>query len=320
MHSVYSEGAVQSILFAPIQEGADKLCIMTAQASPSMASWLLKSYAERGVSNISVEMIVGDTLSRGIDRISHEAYKGLQGNRDSSNYGRFTCCYLIRPPEISENRYIWLQAECPFRAFTYSDGFTQSALLRKGCGKWNETPATDAYSLYEKTTDRTIFCTHVEVEEYVTVAADSEQAFSSATLSQTRCVHLPLITRRTGETGIRSGLNWGQRGNRNRNEAYIPLPISIARSGFFPLDKQHFLVVTDDHHTLQLRVEQQNDKAITTPASNALLGEYFRNRLGLANGAYIHASDLRNYGRTEVTFYKIDEEQFFMDFSSPTKE
>ena len=76
------------------------------------------------------------------------------------------------------------------------------------------------------------------------------------------------------------------------------------------------MVVTDDHHTLQLRVEQQNDKAITTPASNALLGEYFRNRLGLANGAYIHAGDLNNYGRSDVTFIKIDDEHYYMDFSS----
>ena len=66
---------------------------------------------------------------------------------------------------------------------------------------------------------------------------------------------------------------------------------------------------------LQLRVEQQNDKAITTPASNALLGEYFRNRLGLANGAYVTVADLRSYGRTDVTFIKIDEEHYYMDFS-----
>ena len=51
------------------------------------------------------------------------------------------------------------------------------------------------------------------------------------------------------------------------------------------------------------------------PASNALLGEYFRNRLGLANGAYVTAADLRSYGRTDVTFIKIDEEHYYMDFS-----
>ena len=63
-------------------------------------------------------------------------------------------------------------------------------------------------------------------------------------------------------------------------------------------------------------MEQQNDKAITTPASNAQLGEYFRNRLGLANGANVHTSDLKAYGRTDVVFYKIDDEQYYMDFSS----
>ena len=62
-------------------------------------------------------------------------------------------------------------------------------------------------------------------------------------------------------------------------------------------------------------MEQQNDKAITTPASNALLGEYFRNRLGLGNGAYIEKRHLQAYGRMDVTFYKIDDEQYYMDFS-----
>ncbi len=69
------------------------------------------------------------------------------------------------------------------------------------------------------------------------------------------------------------------------------------------MDKQHFLVVTDDpSHIAVERVEQQNDKAITTPASNALLGEYFRNRLGLSNGAICQKDDLHAYGRTDVTF------------------
>ena len=64
-----------------------------------------------------------------------------------------------------------------------------------------------------------------------------------------------------------------------------------------------------------MRVEQQNDKAITTPLNNSQIGEYFRRRLGVANGAYISRIDLENYGRTNVVFYKLDEEQFYMDFS-----
>ena len=125
---------------------------------------------------------------------------------------------------------------------------------------------------------------------------------------------LELLTKR-GDVGKRSGLNWGQRDKRNRNEAYIPLCRTIAKTDFFPKEKQHFMARTDDGKCLLLRVEQQNDKAITTPLSNALLGEYFRSRLGLSNGEYITKEHLLNYGRTDVTFYKIDDEQYFMDFS-----
>lgn len=127
-------------------------------------------------------------------------------------------------------------------------------------------------------------------------------------------VSLSLITR-SGEPGNRSGLNWGQRPGRNPNEAYISLPSRIAKSGFFPLEKRHFTAITDDRHQLILRIEQQNDKAITTPARNSDLGEYFRNRLGLANGAFATRADLDRYGRTDVIFLRLDEETYYMDFS-----
>jgi hypothetical protein len=37
-----------------------------------------------------------------------------------------------------------------------------------------------------------------------------------------------------------------------------------------------------------------------------LLREYFRNRLGLANGSFVTRQDLEHYGRTDVIFYKFD--------------
>ncbi len=319
MRMDYSENAAHRMLFSPIQEGANRLCIMTIHAAPNMASWLMKSYEERGAGNVSVELIIGDTLSGGIDYISHEAFKIMQGNRNTQGEKKFTCSYLRLPPEFDRNYYIWLDNETPFRAFTCTHDFTQPGLLRKHSGTISERSAKAAYNLYEKTIDQTIYCNHSEVEENVRISRP-DQLISRNSLPQTECVRLPLITRKTGEPGIRSGLNWGQRGKRNPNQAYIPLPSKIAKSGFFPLNRQHFLIITDDHFTLQLRVEQQNDKAITTPSSNALLGEYFRRRLGLANGAYVHASDLQAYGRTDVAFYKIDEEQYYMDFSVPGRE
>lgn len=74
-------------------------------------------------------------------------------------------------------------------------------------------------------------------------------------------------------------------------------------------------MLRNDGHQFILRVEQQVNKAITTPLSNAQLGVYFRNRMGLANGVYVWRSDLEKYGRTDVKFYKFDDEQYYMDFS-----
>lgn len=93
------------------------------------------------------------------------------------------------------------------------------------------------------------------------------------------------------------------------------MPTKVAKSGFFPLEKRHFVAITDDRHQLILRIEQQNDKAITTPARNSDLGEYFRNRLGLANGEFVTRDALERYGRKDVIFVKLDEETYYMDFS-----
>ena len=179
-----------------------------------------------------------------------------------------------------------------------------------------------AMNYYQSLIDRSIYTHHAEIEEYVQIhpthpVLDRENALiEGINVAQKRyeTITLSLITR-TGEPGTRSGLNWGQRLGRNPNEAYIPLPTKIAKRGFFPLEKRHFTAITDDRHQLILRVEQQNDKAITTPARNSDLGEYFRNRLGLANGDFVTRADLDRYGRTDVVFMKLDEETYYMDFS-----
>lgn len=315
MSLLYSDSIVQPIFIDPfLTLHANKLCVLSEHASPNMASWLLKTYEERKLCGISLELIIGDTLNCGIDTNTHEAFKELQGNRYSAKWGKFSCSYLYDPPDFSGTNFIWLKDDMPLKAFISSYDFTQQSLLRESNHKLTETSAHSAYNNYEKVTNRTIFCNHAEVEDYIIIHNPNRSINLQSSLSENQYVTLSFITR-TGDTGAKSGLNWGQRKNRNRNEAYIPLPSYIAKNGFFPLNKQHFLVITDDHHLLQLRVEQQNDKAITTPASNALLGEYFRNRLGLANGAYVTVADLMSYGRTDVTFIKIDEEHYYMDFS-----
>ena len=100
----YPDGIAEKILFDPIKEGADKLCILTAEATPSMASWLLKSYEELGVSDVTVKLIIGNTLNRGMDKGAHESFKELHGTRYSDKWGNFSCSYLTYPPALENNR------------------------------------------------------------------------------------------------------------------------------------------------------------------------------------------------------------------------
>jgi NgoFVII restriction endonuclease len=75
------------------------------------------------------------------------------------------------------------------------------------------------------------------------------------------------------------------------------------------------MVMTDDGKEFICVRAQENGKGLHTTLNNSLLGEYFRYRLELKSGAFIRKSDLLRYGRTNVDFYKVDEETYMMDFS-----
>lgn len=315
---MYTESAAHKLLFEPAIAGADQLCILTAHATPGMASWLLKSYDERGIAGISIQLIIGTVVEEGISTLFHEGFKELHGKYYSNRSGKFVCSYIYKNFPMRENIYLWLKSGKPILAFSGDFEFTQSSILQEQNKDIIEQNPEEADRIFESAVNCSVYCNYSEIEEDIRIYR-SDIVINCRTASDADTadkVDLSLLTRRGDETGKRSGLNWGQRGGRNKNETYIPLPSKIAKSGFFPLNRQHFIVLTDDHCALLLRVEQQNDKAITTPASNAQLGEYFRKRLGLPNGAYVRKEDLLKYGRTNVSFYKIDDEQFYMDFSA----
>lgn len=75
-------------------------------------------------------------------------------------------------------------------------------------------------------------------------------------------------------------------------------------------------MLTDDGNFMICARAQENGKAIHTPQNNSILGEYFRNRLALPSEKYITKNDLLSYGRTGVDIYKIENETYFMDFST----
>lgn len=99
------------------------------------------------------------------------------------------------------------------------------------------------------------------------------------------------------------------------NSGFIPLPSDLWNSKFFPDHTWHFVVSTDDDTVFFCSREKLHGKGIYSAQPQSSFGEYFRNRLGVAFARPVTKQDLINYGRTDVDFYKIDDETYFMDFS-----
>lgn len=308
------------IFWKPIEEGANKLCIISGYATPNMASWLITNIREHTDNPIDISLIVGMVPFDGLSLSVHEGFKELQKNNFQDQNIHFNCSYICENPPVHSKIYIWIKDNKPFQAYCGSANFTQSAFGKNKRESMTCCEASDALNYFQAIENDTIYCNHAEIEEHIIIHPthpflDMENApIRTLEGEGLKRENLSLLSR-TGDVGIRSGINWGQRHGRNPNQAYIPLPANIARSGFFPLNGQHFTVITDDHHQLILRIEQAGNKAITTPLSNAQLGEYLRNRLNLPNGAFISKEDLTKYGRSDITFYKLDDEQYYMDFS-----
>lgn len=318
--AMFNSEIVDKVLIDPITRGAQKLLVLSGYATPTMASWHIMKIKELKINPVDIKLIVGMTNYDGLTINTHEGFKQLVDSHNGSNFSKFQCQYICEGAPVHSKLYIWLKGDIPIEAYTGSSNYTQAGFSTGRREYMVPCNPENAFNYYNQIEGDSIYCNHSEVEDNIIFTPshpvlDSEGGYTQALVGRgIQPVKLSLLAR-NGETGTRSGLNWGQREGREPNQAYIGLPAPIARSGFFPLGKQHFSVVTDDNKQLILRVQQENDKAITTPMNNSLIGEYFRNRIGVANGAYVWRSDLERYGRTDVDFYKLDDEHYYMDFS-----
>lgn len=316
----YSSNLRDTVLLDPLSLAPDTLKIVSGYASDTMLSWHITRIAEQYHVPLKIILIVGMCRSEGMSEPLHKGFKELMENNNLPNHSKAVCQYVYEGAPVHSKLYLWEKDGVPIKSFIGSANYTQAAFFGGRREVMAECDPTSSQGYFSNIESNSIYCNHAEIGEYVTFYTPSSISNFARNFSQGMVnsglehVTLSLLTYKD-EVGEKSGLNWGQREGREPNQAYIPLPAKIARTGFFPVFQQHFAVVTDDGKQLILRVEQQNDKAITTPLNNSLLGEYFRGRLGVANGAFVSKQDLLNYGRTDVTFYKIDDEQFFMDFS-----
>lgn len=294
----------QKVLLEPATS-ATELLIVSGYAKASMADRHLEALAEDVKAEVKVSLIYGMASVEGVSLADHAMFKNLE------DIASFRCYYLAKPMPVHSKVYVWMVDKKPHRAFVGSANYTQSGFFNNYQYKevMAETDPNIAIRYYRLILENSLELTHEDIEKHVTLY----NPIIPYSPESKDVVKLTLLAR-DGTLGEASGLNWGQRGTRNRNEAYIRVSSDIARRGFFPRKTERFTVRTDDGFVFIATVAQGGDKAIHSK-KNDIIGQYFRKRLGVNSGAPVTRGHLDRYGRTDVTFYKIDDETYYMDFA-----
>lgn len=322
-----SKNIYEKILLEPINRGYTDLKIISGYASAPMVSHHFETIEKKDLEINSIELIVGMAPNDGIN-ISD--YQGFIENKNTFYKHRFDCKYIYVPPSIHSKLYIWGNVEGDVEAYIGSANYTQNAFIRKG----NEEilslcDGKTALDYYYGLDNRTIYCDHSDVKEEFLIYSREDMLKNSRRKRDVlnkgefkdetaigSSVKLPLVSQKSGgEVPGKSGLNWGQRSGRDKNQAYLSLPSKIYRTNFFPPVGETFSLITDDDKTLICVRAQENGKAIQSTQNNSYMGEYFRNRLGLASGEFVKKEHLLKYGRTDVEITKIDDDTYYLNFS-----
>lgn len=277
-------------------------------------------------------MIVGMTGYDGLPIHTHMGFKSIGDQLDEK---KFSCSYVATGASVHSKLYVWMRRGQPLEAWIGSANYTQNGFGIGGRDTvhfetMTQTSPTDALAYFDLIKPKTVRWDAENVHDHVAFykqtdfghaeLARADDPTPVATQGLERKL-LPLFIVRGSGAGTvheKSGLNWGQRPGRDRNQAYIPVPSEVARSGFFPPRGVHFNLVTTDGKSMLMTVAQDGDKALESPQSNALIGKYFRERLGVGSGDRVFIDDLDRFGNRYVAIYKIDEGNYVLDYSPVT--
>ena len=320
----FSERLFERVLLEPAERGATELFAISGYSSPSM---VVRHFQElvKVSSGITLDLQVGMTGKGGIAEASLAGFRSLQSQVIR---GRVNCRFNIGVPNHSK-LYVWCTEDGPVEAFMGSANYTQTGFgIGGAAGKQAEicvaVNPTMAFDLLIQASGTSLGVDDPRVDGLITVVDwgpdEAHEAFESGAQVSAQghdSVLLPLVqtTKSPGEVhNPGGGLNWGQRGNRNRNEAYIPIPSGVRKSNFFPEKGVRFQIITDDGDSFIAAVAQQGDKAIETPENNSLIGAYFRRRLKLMPGAMVNTSDLDRFGSNGARFVRLSEDLYRLEF------
>ena len=344
-----TSGFEEPILLAPARSEfafkCNSLKIVTAFTDCDRISTHMIALSEGIKSNafrkdLSVEIILGMTKTS-LSQKKHEDICRLLGFlNNAKEMPNISCRYICQNAEVHSKVYVWStinerNQETPNVAFCGSLNYTMNAFFKRRESVSMCNPDEALFYFNTLLTD-TIDCFDPDVCEKLKnvinstsdtfedpgnfekdyIAYDKEKPIDTLTVS--------LLRADGSETGYGSGINWGIRKNgtkRDQNQAYIPYNTQDKKPGFFP-DRVHpndencpmFKVITKDFGSFHMRMAQQNNKALHSVESNAILGEWIRKRIGAPSGGYVTRKMLELYGKTAVTFRKYADGTYLLDF------
>lgn len=329
---MYTENFEDKILFTPARkdgEACNHLKIITAFTDVErISSHLIKLYDGRNkeyVSGIKIDIILGMIKGAGLTQKKHKKICSLIKRLNSvAGMPRITCNYIVEGKQVHSKVYVWCKGRKAIKAFNGSANYTMNAFfVRRECMDSCDPEAANRY--FKSLLLDTINCFDKTVKEKVSFSSKKnvEEDIDNTNLENLSWEHyqnvepvdtleVSLLKADGSDTGYGSGVNWGIRKNgykRNRNQAYIPYNMADHKEGFFPSINSCgvypvFKVVTKDYDAFYMRQAQANGKALETPESNAIIGEWIRHKLGIPDGMYITKQMLEEYGKTKVLFKK----------------
>ena len=310
---IFCEGLLKNnITQTPV--GATRLRIVSGYATPGVAEKHLSQCP-----GLKIDVLVGMTGTGGIPLIHHKGFLALE-----NTHSDFTCSYSTQK-NIHSKLYLWEDGTGkPLYALMGSANYTTQALLSNQQEEiLCECNPNDAQNYINKTLEATgaIRCSDPNVASIITLSSytipkkqtkNNKANVSLPQANELLSEELSLLRRDGKMYNAGGGINWGCRSGRSDpNEAYIALPAKIRNKGFFPAHGCVFNVLANKTELMQMSVVQGGSKGLQT-TDNSVLGKFLRQCLGITTGRLIRKSDLK--GRTTVRFYKVDDENFYMEF------
>ncbi len=157
----------ENVLIKPaVEDGADRLLIVSGYATPNMVRWHLNTLADNN-KNISVELIIGMVNHDGIERLDHHDLQTI--NHWGVRGSHFACYYVVEGSPVHIKVYIWLKNNKPIKAFMGSANYTKTAFSQSQDEVLMECPLDSAQEIFNNCMEMSASCEQEGIETQIKI-------------------------------------------------------------------------------------------------------------------------------------------------------